>query len=65
MSMRLTEREKEVLEEIPADEWVNQFQLKTSKIVLSNLTRARKIKAKVVPNPTRDPRKGIVYQRVV
>ena len=62
--INLSEREKIVLDSIPIDRWVNQLELGTSKRLLSVLHSAKLIKKKVIPNPTRDPRKGIVYRRV-
>lgn len=59
----LTVREKEVLEKIPFDDWIDAYALATSKLLLSNLCNLKLVTKKSVPNPSRDPRKGFVYQR--
>lgn len=59
----LSEREREVLELIPYDRWVDQLSLETSKVVLSKLYRSKLVKRKVIANPSRDPRLGMLYKR--
>lgn len=59
----LTVREKEVLELIPFDNWIDAYSLGTSKLLLSKLCGLKLAARKAVPNPSRDPRKGFVYQR--
>ena len=61
--IELTMREKEVLEKIPSDRWVNQLSLGTSKPVLSKLCNAKLVAKKPIPNPSHDPRRGLVYKR--
>lgn len=61
--MILTKREQEVLNFVPYDSWVTQFELGTSKLLLSKLCKANLIVQRPIPNPSRDPRKGLVYQR--
>lgn len=61
--IELTMREKEVLEKIPSDRWVDQLSLGTSKPVLSKLCNAKLVAKKPIPNPSHDPRRGLVYKR--
>lgn len=61
--IELTVREREVLEKIPPDRWVDQFSLGTSKPVLSKLCNAKLVTKKPIPNPSKDPRRGLVYKR--
>ncbi len=59
----LTNREREVWESVPLNDWLNQFEIRTSKGVLSHLVKLGLLRKRRVDNPTRDPRLGFVYQR--
>lgn len=61
--VNITPWQKEILEEIPSNDWVTEKALGTSRSVLKGLLLAGLIRKKIQPNPSSDPRLGFLYQR--